>query len=289
MKILILGNGFIAESLIRNLESQGYDLHTYSRTYKSGLNCQQSIGDILDFDTFVQVLKWRPQVIINTAWVTSYGKYEVDKSNSDYADFTIKLAAQLTRTDIEHLLVLGTCAEYGPQISPSTANVTKLNPQSLYAREKVRAFNATREILENTDIRFSWPRIFQPYGPNQDPKRLIPTLIDAIRLNRPLNLNDVTTIRDWITTRDIATAISWIIKNPAPIELDIGTSYGHTNLEVLKNLETMMGNSKQYESYSEPISEKNTLLLVGKESPLFTLGWRPIDNLESGLEWVLGC
>jgi len=287
MKILILGNGFIAESIIRNLESEGHELHTYSRTFKDQFKCQQSIGDILDFNTFVNVLKWRPQVIINTAWITSHGNYEIDQSNSHYADFTIKLAARVASLDLEHLIVLGSCAEYGPRISPSTANLTRLNPQSFYAKEKVRAFNVTKEILANTDVRFSWPRIFQPYGPNQDPKRLIPTLIDSIRFDKNLVLKDLTTIRDWISTRDIATAISWIIRNPAPLELDIGTSHGYTNLEVLNSLETLMGKPKHYERHFEHVSSGNGIIVVGKESPLLTQGWHPADSLEEGLAWVL--
>ena len=138
-----------------------------------------------------------------------------------------------------------------------------------------------------TSIRFSWARIFQPYGLNQDSKRLIPYLINSIRLGRQIELKDSTTILDWITTRDIASAITWIISNVSPTEVDIGTSVGYSNLDLLTHLESHLGISCQREKLSSQALRTPQKFLVGKDSPLLKLGWRPSDNLNQGLEWVL--
>ena len=287
MKILVIGNGFIAGAIVQRLESEGHELLVFSRSAKSDINCKQIIGDIRNYDEFVRTLSWNPQVIIHTAWITTHDKYLEDFSNVAYADFTIKLATCVESMDVEHLIVLGTCAEYGSQKMASTAGVTSLNPKSLYAKQKVRAFKSTQEILGHSKCRLSWTRVFQPYGPGQDKKRLIPKLIDSIKSRQQINLMDTTSTLDWITTRDISSGISWIIRNPAPLELDLGTSFGYTNLELLKRLEGLIGNSNQWERLAEQVSTGKQVSVVGKSSPLFKLGWQPNDSLELGLKWVL--
>ena len=160
MKILIIGNGFLATSIAEKLESEGHEILIFSRTENTRIRMQQVLGNIFDFENFVKVLKWKPQVILHTAWITTPGLYRSDISNILYADFTTKLAKSAANSDIEHLIILGTCAEYGHQSGPSTAGQTILSPTSLYAQQKVIALNSVRELLQHSDLRFTWARIF---------------------------------------------------------------------------------------------------------------------------------
>jgi len=287
MKVLIIGNGFIAGAIIRNLELQGFEVLVFSRSAKVEIQCRQIVGDIFDFSEFIRVLEWKPQIIIHTAWVTAHSRYTEDPSNFAYADFTIKLAEYISNSDVKHFIVLGTRAEYGYQVSASTAGVTELNPTSLYAKQKAFTFNSVKNILEGSNVRFSWVRIFQPYGPKQDHKRLLPYLIDSIRSRKEINLRDTTTAHDWISTRDIASAVVWILNNELPIELDIGTSFGYTNLELLQVLGNLLGNSFQWRQIGEQDFTNRQVSVMGKDSPILARGWRPKDDLVQGLAWVL--
>lgn len=288
MKILVIGNGFLGASIIQRLESEGHEILIFSKTFKEGVESQQVIGNIFHFDDFTKTLSWNPQVIVHTAWTTAHGLYVGDSSNYMYAQFTSDLAQYIVHSGVEHLIILGTCAEYGPQSVPSIAGITKLKPNSLYAEQKIVAFNSAKESFLETNTRLTWARIFQPYGPNQDKNRLLPYLIDSLRAGKQLELNDTSSILDWITTRDIASAISWIINHDTATEVDVGTGCGYTNLELLQHLETMLGNSNQWSRIvpQSPFSESVTL--VAKDSPLFISGWSPSDSLDTGLNWVLG-
>lgn len=288
MKILIIGNGFIGSAIIKRLESEGHELLVFSRTFNSRINCQQMVGDVFSFDDFVKVLLWNPQVIIHTAWITTHTHYAQDSSNSRYAQFTSLLATSVAHSNLEHLIVLGTCAEYGPQSKASTAGITKLNPTSFYAKQKVEALNAAKQIFHESKVRLTWARIFQPYGQNQDPSRLLPYLIDSIKYGKQVELSDTSSLLDWVTTRDIASAISWIISHDSPIEVDIGTGVGYTNVELLQHLESSLGNSKQWIRFAAQPFVGNGVTVVGKGSPLFVSGWLPEDDLDTGLSWVLG-
>lgn len=288
MKILVIGNGFIGSAIIKRLKIEGHELLIFSRTFKAGIDSHQIVGDIFSFDDFTKALLWDPQVIIHTAWITTHAHYSQDSSNSQYARFTTLLSSSVAHSKLEHLIVLGTCAEYGPQSQPSTAGITKLNPTTFYAKQKVEALNSSQQILQESKVRFTWARIFQPYGQKQDPSRLLPYLIDSIKAGKQVELSNTSSLLDWVTTRDIASAISWIISHESPTEVDIGTGIGYTNVELLQNLESFFGNSKQWVRFTAQPYVGNGVAVVGKDSPLFVSGWLPEDNLNTGLNWVLG-
>jgi UDP-glucuronate decarboxylase len=289
MKILVIGNGFIGSSIIKRLESEGHEILSFSRRHNADVSSKQLIGDIFNFDEFIKTLAWKPQVIIHTAWVTAHNIYTNDTLNYKYAEFTSNLSRVLSQENenVEHLVILGTCAEYGYQTSASTAGRTQLQPNSVYGEQKVVAFNSAFNSLFGTGVRLTWARIFQPYGLNQDEARLIPYLIDSIRSGKQAELRDTNSVLDWVTTRDIASAISWILNHDTPTEVDIGTSFGYTNLQILQKLEELLGNSFQWTQITVQTETRKRVTQVGKDSPLFVSGWLPNDDIDSGLRWVL--
>jgi dTDP-6-deoxy-L-talose 4-dehydrogenase (NAD+) len=288
MKILVIGNGFIASPIIHNLESEGHQLLIYSRTLKNEISSRQILGDIFSFEDFAKTLSWGPQVIIHTAWVTTYGLYKTDQANYKFAQFTADLARRIASSSVKHLVVLGSGSEYGTQSEACSAGITKLNPENLYAKQKVIAFNSVKELLSNSNVRLTWARIFHPYGPGQDKKRLIPYMIHTLKNGGQIRLDDTSSVLDWVTTRDIASAIHWILHYDTPTEVDIGTTIGSTNVDLLKRLESLLGETSQWKRFVDTSIDKNQVSIIGKNSPLFTSGWRPSDNLESGMKWILG-
>jgi nucleoside-diphosphate-sugar epimerase len=288
MKILIVGNGFLGKGIVERLHSEGHEILVFARTPSSRLQTNQVIGNIFDFDEFSKVFEWKPQVIIHTAWITTPGIYKEDLSNYKYAEFTINLAKRLVNSDLEQLIVLGTCAEYGYQTAPSRAGYTKLAPVSLYAQQKVLAFSHVKELMQDSHVKLTWARIFYPFGPEQDQKRLIPILLNSLKNREQIILADTTSIYDWVTIRDVASAISWIIDNDLPMEIDIGTSFGYSNLELMRTLETLLQIEFRQPSQVLHNPGLGEVFVVDKGSALLTSGWTPRDTLASGLEWVLG-
>jgi nucleoside-diphosphate-sugar epimerase len=226
-------------------------------------------------------------VIVHTAWITTPGVYRDDPSNIEYANFTVNLAKYVVNSEIEHLIILGTCAEYGLQIGPSTAGITTPSPVSLYAQQKVTAFNSVQNIFKEKSTRITWARLFYPYGPKQHKERLIPKLIYSLKHDIPIQLADISSVYDWITTRDVSSAISWVIQHKLPVEVDVGTSNGVTNFELLMILEDLLRIkhlARVRDGHEKGASE---FFVAGKNSPLLKSGWAPEDTLYSGLEWVL--
>lgn len=287
MKILIIGNGLIASAIVQKLELEGHEILIFSRNFNKEIKSQQVSGDIFDFERFTDVLKWNPQVIINTAWITTPGLYRNDISNFAYSQFTSNLAKFIAHSSVQHLIVLGTCAEYGRQIEPCLSGVTRKIPSSLYAKQKVDAYENANRILQETAVRFTWARIFYPYGPKQDSRRLIPNLIHGLKSGEQIKLKDISSVYDWISSRDIAEAIYWAITHELPVEIDIGTSVGFTNLQVLAVLKELLNTTNRDESKCEHEYGHNEMFVVSPESPILRSGWAPRDSLYSGLDWAM--
>ena len=55
MKILIIGNGFLATDIVKRLESEGHEILIFARTRNANLQSQQILGDIFDFNEFIKV------------------------------------------------------------------------------------------------------------------------------------------------------------------------------------------------------------------------------------------
>ena len=117
---------------------------------------------------------------------------------------------------------------------------------------------------------------------------MIPQLIHSLKKGESFVLSDTSSIYDWITTRDIASAISWVIESELPTEIDVGTSFGFTNLELLTTVEKLLQTTNQLPAEEMHDLGLNEVFIVGKTSPLLKSGWSPMDTLNSGLEWVLG-
>lgn len=287
MKILIIGNGFLATQIIKRLEAEGNELLVFSRRRNVEIKAEQITGDIFDFDYFAKVLDWEPHAVIHTAWITTPNSYKNHPSNLEYANFTSRLAESMLGSKIEHLIILGSCAEYQQELSLNLQGVDHLTSMTLYAEQKIQALNSVNRILLNSEIRLTWARIFFPYGPGQHPLRLVPTLMNSLKSGEPICLSDTSSIYDWITTRDIASAISWILRHELTSEIDIGTSVGFTNLQILTTLEELLGiNHKPAVGKIHGVGLNQTLL-ASKESALFSSGWIPNDSLVAGLAWVL--
>ncbi len=290
-RILVVGGkGFIGREIVNRLRSDGSELVQMSRTSRKNIDYTEFNGDIANPQTYENFISdWKPNVIIQAAWITNHENYRSSHENIEYSKNTLRLAEFGFRNGVEHFVCLGSSAEYGRTNEPCNASITVANPNDLYGKMKLETFQKIATISDEFSKRFTWARIFQPYGPRQDDKRFIPTAIHSFKANIIFECNNPNTTLDWITTRDIANAISWSLDNELPNLIDIGTGVGFSLGQVLEELSTIIGgDSKLITSNGKNNFDQITSLTVSKDSPILKDGWAAADNLQSGLRWTLG-
>ena len=242
MKVLVAGGGgFLGSEILRNLAESGFEVKSLGRNASSTIYCEQIIADIQIPDTYNNLLSaWKPEVVIQAAWVTNQRTYRMSPLNSEYMNATLKFAEQSYLSDTQHFLALGSSAEYGIPPEPCNATTTPAAPVDIYGTHKLQTLIKLQEMAEKFSSKLSWARIFQPYGPDQDSARLLPFARKELLAGNKVKVAQSNTILDWISSRDVASALTFAIRNPINQIFDVGTTTPISVIQALRTLATLL-------------------------------------------------
>lgn len=291
MKVLVAGGGgFLGTEIITNLIKSDFEVKSLGRNLSSTTYCEQIIADIQNPDSYRNLLSnWRPEVVIQTAWVTNQKTYRTSPLNPMYMDATLKFAELSYLSGTRHFLALGSSAEYGNPTEPCNALSSPAAPVDKYGTYKLQTLEKLKRVAEKFSSRLSWARIFQPYGQNQDPARLLPFAARELLAGKDVMVANPNMILDWISSRDVASALTYAINNQIEQIFDVGTSKPNSVIQALRTLATLLNvdsgllnEENEQHNVSKPFS-----MVVSGESPLFKAKWSPQDDLISGLKWTL--
>lgn len=227
-------------------------------------------------------VKFRPKVIISTPWVTALADYRTSPLNVQFKNSTIRLAELAIEFGASHFIGFGSSAEYGDSNLNCDASTSAVNPLDLYSEAKYETYLELSKLFKYSDTKFNWLRVFQPFGENQDPRRLIPYLVSNLSAGQTPQLREPNRVADWVSTADIAAATIFTFSRTLPEILDIGSAVGTSNSELVNILIGVLGvNVPRFEA-SAPNMESQGLV-VSKSSPIYTAGWSPSANLHEAL------
>ena len=292
MKILVVGgSGFLGNEIVKQLLAEGNEVKSMSRSRDSNRIKNHFVADIAKPDTYLSVLQdWQPQVVVQCAWVTSQKVYRESSENQDYRTQTLQFAADCFKIGVNHFLGLGSSAEYGALSLPCNATLTSPQPVDPYGRNKFETFLKLQDLSGAANARLTWGRVFQPYGLGQDSNRLIPWATEKMLSGQEVKLQNPEMTLDWISSRDIASAISWSVNRMTPQAIDIGTSVGTSVRQVLEEVALTIGTDPDLvvSTVNAQLQKTDSKLVVSVDSPLLKDGWKPKDTLQTGLTWALG-
>lgn len=133
---------------------------------------------------------------------------------------------------VPHVILAGTAAEYGRSLDSHcpVPPSTELLPVSDYAVSKARGFIAALRLAQEIDVGVSYLRIFNAYGPHQEPAALWPSLGRAALGGHDLKLSRGTQVRDFIPASDVVSHfLRELERGPSPGAVEVsncGTGVG---------------------------------------------------------------
>ena len=226
-----------------------------------------------------------PDVVINCSWITEHASYLTSSKNQDYRNATVNLFHECQKIGVGHFIGVGSAAEYVNDFVSDSVNLDKQLSTTKYAKSKRDTLSDILNLHQDNLITFNWLRVFQAYGPSQDPNRFLPSLINSLRNELPISIQAPNVVRDWITTRDIASAVLHLIKLKISGTVDIGSTNGVSNLEIYQKIVDMIKPRNLKFAISK--NQDQSALIASKDNILFETGWTSQDDLSSGINWIL--
>lgn len=275
MKVLVTGgSGWIGQATVNELLAHDMDVVTFDRTpgpYSAliGMDGKPASLDVTNEKHVFAAVEGVDHVI-HLAGVL--GTHELLRD--------VKRAVEVNVMGSLH--VTHACAKYGVGLTEIT--MPRVNP-SVYAATKSAAMDLALALQASGDLRCSFVRAYNAYGPGQayggdHPQKIIPTFASRAWRGLPLPVwGDGMLWVDLVHVCDVARMLVAAIDYDHGEIFDAGTGYVQTVLEVARKVISLTGNHSEIEHLPPRPGERevSTELDIARGEGWELLGgWRPI-------------
>jgi nucleoside-diphosphate-sugar epimerase len=116
------------------------------------------------------------------------------------------LAGALARAGATRLVTAGSSSEYGP-VEGAMEESAAPQPDDFYGVSKLAGGLLARIVGARDGLQTAHLRLFSVYGPGEDPRRLVASVVHALLADRPLALTWGEQVRDFVHVDDVADAL----------------------------------------------------------------------------------
>ena len=290
MKVLLTGaTGFIGRYVLALLQQQQIPFIVLGKTKPDALSPEQFISsDLLtDNELSLKISKAECSHLLHLAWYAEHGLFWQSPLNFQWVYASCRLLEAFVNAGGKHLVVTGTCAEYGWSETLCDEADTPILPATLYGVAK----DATRRLMQayctQHHVSCIWGRVFLPYGAGEDSRRIIPSLIRALSQNTEAFPVDLEAYRDFIHVSDVAAALLTLLKSNQSGEYNICSSAPVQLKTVVEHLSNYLGRDPSPWYQVAVVNGKQPRYLAGENRKLCLLGWRPVFSVSAGLSQLL--
>lgn len=291
MRIFLTGaSGFIGAHVTRALIERGHSLtalavpgDTLWRLRDLEHHLTIVYGDLSNTKRLQAILaRFQPEACIHLAWYAEPGKYLHSEENISCLQNSLNLLLQLSRVGCHKVVMAGSCAEYDHNFS-LLHEESPTHPTTIYAASKLSCCLLGQQISLIKNIDFVWARIFYPYGPMEDSRKIIPSAIRALQQGKPFPTTRGDQVRDFIFVEDVANAFFTLIESQTSGIYNICSATPITIRELLNTIATMTGHRDLIEFGAISYRDWEPLFICGNNERLKQLGWSPLYSLSEGI------
>lgn len=247
MRVFVTGGGgFIGACVVEELLKHGHEVALLLRPggdrwrIRAALDRVSVVEGNLDALEAVaaDVADFGPDAVVHLAW---RGVAGADRNRPEQLDNITRgrdLAALARRSGARAFVGVGSQAEYGPK-NRRIDETAAPEPTTLYGVAKLATCRALEIMTAEDEMRFAWLRVFSTYGPRDDPRWLIPSMILKLLRREPVPLTKGEQRWDFLHVRDAARAIVAVATGEASGVFNLGSGEApplRQTIEALRDL-----------------------------------------------------
>jgi nucleoside-diphosphate-sugar epimerase len=207
-KIVVTGaDGFIGKAVLSNLAKRGFDAVAVIRDGSKGSTSHESNNavemDLASAGKDIYAKLGNPDILIHLAWgglpnYMSTLHFEIE------LPYQYRFLKNMIEGGLKHLLVAGTCFEYGMQNGGLSETAPAL-PSNSYALAKDTLRKQLQILKSQNTFSFAWTRLFYIYGNGQTTGSIYSQLMEAIQCGESsfkMSLGEQ--IRDYLPIEEVA-------------------------------------------------------------------------------------
>jgi nucleoside-diphosphate-sugar epimerase len=286
-RVLLTGaSGFIGRFCIEPLASRGFEVHAVSSRPPAvpGGPATWHRHDLLAEGEAARVVEIvRPTHVLHLAWYAAPRAFWIAPENLDWVRASLVMLRAFERTGGERFVGAGTGAEYAPGDADCVEGVTPLAPSTLYGVCK-HAVHAVLESFAPGRFSSAWGRIFHLYGPEEEPSRLVPTVIKALLNGRDAECTDGTQVRDFIHVADLGDAFAALVASPVEGPVNVASGRAVRLADLITGIGGQMGSPQQIRLGARPMPAGELPRVTASVARLRDeVGWASARELDRGL------
>lgn len=298
--VLVTGaTGFVGSCLVRRLVREGYEVHILVRRDSNRWRIADLSGrmvehlcDLKDAAVVTACIEAvRPEVICHLA---TYGGFASQQENRTIVEAnllgTMNLLRACEQSGFRLFINTGSSSEYGEKHHPMREDELP-EPLGDYGVTKAAATLFCQAEALTKGLPVVTLRLFSPFGPWDDPQRLIPFAAACLLAGESPQLASPHSVRDYVYIADVVDCYLSLIRRKDRVVtgiFNVGSGRQSTIGEVVSLLEELAGSGVRARWGERPSARPEPAVWVadvGKARDL--LGWAPQTSLQEGLATTL--
>lgn len=284
-RVLLTGaSGFVGSNCLPLLLEAGYEVHAVAPdgVEHGDARATWHTADLLDTGQVHALLaEIRPTHLLHLAWFVAPGEYWRSTENVRWLKAGLDLAREFADAGGQRSVMAGTGAEYAPSAQPVVEGVAPLRPTTLYGACKAALHLSSSAYLSERGVSNAWGHIFYLYGPGENPVRLVPSVIRALRAGERFECKHPNDVKDFLHVEDVAGAFVALLGSEVDGEVNIASGEPTTVGDLVRTVAEVMGRPDLVEYRSTAPEESR---VVGDNVRLRRdVGWAPRLSRDDGI------
>lgn len=157
-------------------------------------------------------------------------------------------------------------------------------PNNPYAESKLLAERACSAHASESGLATTALRPFNVYGPGQNARFLIPTILRRVLEGEPIEVMDLRPRRDWVFVDDVAEAAVAAAEKAGGYRVyNIGSGASISVADLISRIQDLAGTRLPVRSKEQPRSDEIADTVADISRAKRELGWSPATPLDQGL------